>query len=270
MDQLSMRRIIVFALLTTGLVTLIYSTMYLNYAANSELLKQSHADIHQRLIEDLGENIASQFYEGYKDTRMLASTLGFNLSDPDRTKQIMNLFIRNYRTYDLIIVVDTQGHFLCANDLSTDGKKIDSNSLQNLDFKKESWFEDTLKEKFSVNIKGNMLGMHFQEPGPLGLTSRLYQKPAYGSIFSTVVRNKLGQVVAVMAAYTNSDWLVRDVTLSFHRLEKIYGNNFNMHITNSRGANMLPDIPTINGIILKNPVSLSAPIHSEKFITGLK
>ena len=169
---------------------------------------------------NLGNSIASQFYERYGDVQEFALNPVFQQGDKQKMQETLNQYASLYGIYDLIIFADINGNFIISNSLDPKGKAINYQKLKQDNYSKEKWFENVVNKKITEDLEKKFQGTYFEGPYEDPITSKAYGIKAFGNTFSAPVYNKYGKIIGVLSNRTNFSYIEDELKETYTRLAK--------------------------------------------------
>jgi methyl-accepting chemotaxis protein len=103
----------------------------------------------QTLAEETIDKIDRNLFERYGDVQAFAANPKAR-GDAKALRSAANHYTRLYGIYDLMLIVDRDGKILAANDISFDGKPIDTASLIGHSVAGERWYEEIASGKIQL------------------------------------------------------------------------------------------------------------------------
>jgi methyl-accepting chemotaxis protein len=163
----------------------------------------------------LGKVLTAQLVERYTEAQSLSVNPAVVAFDKENIQINFDRYMKLKDDYDLLIVVDRNGKLVASNSVDYTGRPVQIASLQKLDFKKFSWFQNTLSGKFTKDDANNINGTVVEDFVFDELTTFAFEKARYGSSFSAQIKNVQGEVIGVFSARANSKWIEDEVS-DFH------------------------------------------------------
>ncbi len=185
---------------------------------SEELLMDSYA----HNAKALNSAIAAQFFERYGDVQAFAINQAVISMNEENMSGYLDEYVSLYGIYDLILVVDKKGNFVASNSKDFFGKSIKKDVLRSKNFSEETWFKSALANKFTEDSKKDLKGT-FVEDFIIDQAQQLaFGERRLGSSFTTVIRNKEGDVIGVITNRAGSRWFESEIIKLYKNL-KIQG-----------------------------------------------
>jgi len=189
---------------------------------------------------NIGDAISAQFFERYADVQTFSLNPALLDSSPENKTAIASVFdeyIQHSDIYDFILFVDTHGKVIASNQAGHDGKPLNLDALQNLNFENAAWFKNSMSGIFTEDKSKGFLGTYFEDAAIDEVSSAVYGTPMYGSSFSTTVKDANGQIVGVLTNRTNFKWVEKQFEIAKPRISHDGFGSVNFNLIN--GHNQL-------------------------------
>lgn len=192
----------------------------------------------------LGEKIAAQFYERYGDIQIFATdgvVMGLNSAE---MPQRLDTFVEKYGIYDVVLVVDKNGNYLSSNTKDAGGKSINRSALEKMNYQNEPWFKAVISGNYTEDKKLGYAGTYFEEPHFDKITRLAVGEQRAMTSFSSVIKNKHGDVVGVISNRTSSRWFDQELQTMYDQIVSSGNEELNISLINKEGlviSEILPD-----------------------------
>jgi methyl-accepting chemotaxis protein len=180
--------------------------------------------------------VAAQFYERYGDVQAFAINPSITSLDKSKIVPLLNQYAVLYGIYDLILVVDTEGHLIAANDISPEKTSIQTQSLYLKNYKDEPWFKSVIEEKFTNDKEHNLQGTFAEDPQFDLLVKEAYGRQSYGSGFSAPIKDSSGKVIGVISNRAGSRWFEGDFVDLSHAMKQKGVEEFKITMLDKSGV----------------------------------
>ncbi|MCP5026081.1 MAG: HAMP domain-containing protein [Actinomycetia bacterium] len=117
--------------------------VFVGWLAVGQVRDSLHEDAGEAMAvaaQSAGEAIDRNLFERYGDVQAFAAN-PLALGSPDEAQGIVDFLTATYGIYDLMIIVDTNGHVMVANSIDGSGRALDSSELVGRDLSGEDWFK---------------------------------------------------------------------------------------------------------------------------------
>ena len=203
--QASLRTRLMVALLVVGLIPAGLLTWGALSGA-SFVAQQQEGTLRSAAVTTL-DKIDRNLFERYGDVQAFASHPALQNRDywykPENPiATAANRYAALYGCYPLMVVVDTTGKVIAANDHDATGRPIDTNAIYQRNYRGAAWFTAVLRNQFLTGPQG-LTGTVVQDEGldfdprQTGGTGRL------AVAFAAPVKNPAGQVIAIWLNYAD-------------------------------------------------------------------
>jgi len=182
-----------------------------------------------------GQSIAAQFYERYGDVQAFATNQIFQNGTQKEIVETLNKYAELYGIYELIFFVDPSGKLIAINNKSAENKPIDVSHVYQVNFSHEAWFQKAMKEQYLIDSERGFNGTVFIEPEFNTIASQVYQKPFYGPLFATPVKDKNGQILGVICNLANFQWIEREILTQYKNLKNLGYTTAQFNLINETG-----------------------------------
>lgn len=211
-------KLILMALISICL--LFFYSFYL-YWLSIKLQENQISERYHSYVIGLSESIGTQFYERYSDILAFATSVKYNLNNTQRTQNILNRYVELYSTYDLILVVDSNGNYMASSSIDSNGKVLDLTEVKNKNHSHEIWFKNVVQKKFVEDVRKNLMGAYVGDVGIDPLSTQIYGKIRYGNSFSAPIYDNAGKLLAVIVNRANFKWVEKEFQHLYENLSQI-------------------------------------------------
>lgn len=210
---------------------------------SEELLMDSYA----HNAKALNSAIAAQFFERYGDVQAFAVNQAVISMNEENMSGYLDEYVSLYGIYDLILVVDKKGNFVASNSKDFFGKSIKKDILRSKNFSEETWFKSAMANKFTEDSKKDLKGT-FVEDFIIDQVQQLaLGERRLGSSFTTVIRNKEGDIIGVITNRAGSRWFESEI-LKLYKNLKVQGlKSSEITVFNKNGIVISNFDPSTNG-----------------------
>jgi len=182
--------------------------------------------------ENINLAIGAQLYERYGDVQAFALNKVFQGNSTDEMNNILDSYMKLYGIYDGIIFVDNNGKYVASNTEGVDGKKLNKDDLENMDYSELTWFKDTIGGKSIDDKNKGMVGTVIENPHIDPISTMLYKDKKFGTSFSSLVKNSKGDIIGVITNRANFLWVENEL-LNLVNLMRTDGlRGFEVYIVN--------------------------------------
>ncbi|PIS10232.1 MAG: hypothetical protein COT73_10495 [Bdellovibrio sp. CG10_big_fil_rev_8_21_14_0_10_47_8] len=200
--------------LRTKIIGLVFTCMvllgagaWLSFGKMYDSYQESLTDVFKSKAMSLVSSIATQFSERYGDVQAFAMNDTIQSMNGKQMQADLNDYISLYGDYDLIVVVDKNGHFVASNDKDVAGKPVNKSELEKLDYTQAEWFKAAIAGKFTEDKSKGLSGTYFEDWVWDSMVKVGLGEDRMGSSFSTVIKNHRGEVVGVISNRAASRWV---------------------------------------------------------------
>lgn len=155
----------------------------------------------------ISSGVAAQFYERYGDVQAFAVNETVKSGSPKDIQIILDQYVSLYGIYDLILVVDKNGHFVASNSADASAKKVNQDALKEFDFSNEHWFKAVLSGQTTDDKSKNFAGTYFEDFIDDPTMKLAVGEQRFGSSFSAPIKNSKGEVIGVVTNRAGERWL---------------------------------------------------------------
>ncbi|HPI39716.1 MAG TPA: methyl-accepting chemotaxis protein [Pseudobdellovibrionaceae bacterium] len=202
------------------------------------VLEETKVDADARIgsaAENLGERIAAQLFERYGDVQAFALNETVKTFNQEKINDVLDSYVALYGIYDVVLVVDRDGNYIGSNTKDPQGKLLNISALKKYDYKKESWFQNSLAEKFTNDASKNYAGTYIEDILMDPIIDLSLGERRLGSSFSSTIKNNKGEVIGVITNRANKKWFEFELTESFLGLKKSGYHRPEITLTNKEG-----------------------------------
>ncbi|MEZ5692099.1 MAG: methyl-accepting chemotaxis protein [Rickettsiales bacterium] len=134
----------------------------------------------------------------------------------------MNSYIKNYRIYKMMMLVDMEGKVAAVNTINNGGKELSVSTIYDRNFSDAAWFKKSVNKEFS---KGNGAdGTVVEQANFEKLVSDVYDgEDGYVITFSAPVYDHSGKMIGVWVNFVDFS-LVEKIVAATYESEKKKGN----------------------------------------------
>lgn len=168
----------------------------------------------QRLLTNLNgsaANLASalsaQFYERYGDVQAFAINSAVQSMNAKTMQKYLNDYVTLYGIYDLIVVVDENGHLVASNEKDAAGKEVNKTALQEINFSEAPWFKAAIAGQFTEDKEKAFAGTYFEDFVLDPYMQKAFSEERYSSGFTATIKNPEGKVIGVVSNRAGSRWI---------------------------------------------------------------
>ena len=247
------------AKLAFAALAVLYFVCFFSFYLQWKSLRAQEAKLTEHLasqVINLSEEIGSQFFERYGDTRSFAVGVTAVLDQPKRIVNLLNEFVRIYSVYDLILVVDRNGKLIASNSLDRQGRNLSVSSLSLHDFNSDAWFRAVKKGEFTESPAKGLRGVFvgpFQEDVISGL---VYSgEVLHGNSFSTPLYDADGDFAGVLSTRANARWVEDLLRLRVATLENLVDVDIGLLSSDGRTLAESSANRTFTQLLLNEPLS---------------
>ena len=199
---------------------LFFYSFYL-YWHSIKLQENQISERYHSYVIGLSEDIGTQFYERYSDILAFATSSKYSLYNIQRMQKTLNLFVKLYSIYDLILIVDAAGNYITSSSSDSTGKLLDISKIKYKNFKNEKWFQNVLLNKYVEDARKNLTGAYVGNPAIDEITSLVYGHPRFGNSFSAPIYDNAGKLNAVIVNFANFRWVEKEFQHLYENLSQI-------------------------------------------------
>lgn len=182
--------------------------------------EQDVTEKYTREATDLGMKIAAQFYERYGDVQAFAVNDAVRSMNGKTMQLALDEYVRLYGLYDLILVVDTQGRYVGSNSKDVEGVPVDLAGLSGISYAEAPWFKAAINGKFTEDEAKGFAGTFFEETHVDPVMKLAFGANRIGTGFTSVIKDKQGQVVGVITNRAKTKWIDAEIVSSYEQLKK--------------------------------------------------
>ncbi len=198
--------------------------------------------------DQIGEAIASQFFERYGDVQAFVLNPILQQEDKAAIIEVLDRYAALYGIYDVIILVDSEGRFVASNSLSPAGKPIDTERMKNMDYSAAPWFRTVMNASFTEDKGRGFSGTFFEDAQIDPISSAAYGSSYYGNSFSAAVKDKDGKVIGVLSNRANFSWVEGEFKTISKALSGLGLKQVEFTLLNKKGEVLLDFDPSrLNG-----------------------
>lgn len=183
----------------------------------------------------IGSQVGAQYFERYGDVQAFAVNKVLRDMDISKIPSALDDYVRLYLIYDVILVVDTQGHPLASNIKDSNGKEVNFKALQKMNFKETDWFKAVMSGHTTDDTELGFSGTYFEDFMEDPITSAAFDEPRYGSSFSSAVRDSHGNVVGVITNRAHPKWFETDLNVDIKDSQRNGMKNTRFTLINGKG-----------------------------------
>lgn len=218
-----------------GVILLLGTGSYVTIKIFSKGFKDSLVESQTGLAVALSAKIEAQFYERYGDVQAFAINPVIQQMDQKNLPQLLDQYTMLYGIYDLIIVVDREGHLVGSNTKDVSGKSVDIKRLKDFDFKSQPWFQAVLSGQ-TTDDKGKAFSGTFFEDFILDpLAQAGFNEDRHGSSFSTAIRDSNGQIIGVISNRAGKRWFENELLVAARNLQDQGHKDIGISVANGKG-----------------------------------
>lgn len=173
----------------------------------------------QNSATNLASAISAQFFERYGDVQAFAINSSVQTMNGKLMQEYLNSYVTLYGIYDLILVVDSQGKFVAANDKDYSGLEVKKSALAEYDFSKEPWFKAAINGQFTEDKEKGFSGTYFEDFQVDPLMNLAVNEKRYTSSFTATIKNSEGKVIGVITNRAGSRWVESEFVKAYDTLK---------------------------------------------------
>lgn len=170
--------------------------------------------------KNLGEKIAAQFFERYGDIQAFAVNPYVKELNATKLTSLLDEYVKLYGIYDVILVVDKNGHYVASNLKDSSDKSINVDVLKNLNYSKLNWFDSAINEKWTEDKANGFSGTYFDDIQLDPVLEKAYGQKRTSTGFTTVIKNEKGEKVGVITNRANNKWFEAEMTNMFNKYKE--------------------------------------------------
>jgi methyl-accepting chemotaxis protein len=208
---------------------------FYNVSTLSAAFKEKINEEFEMYAASLGEKISTQLYERYGDIQAFAVNDVMQTFNATKIQEKLNQYVPLYGIYDLIVVVDINGHLVAANTKDVAGKAVDLKKLQEYNFSEAAWFKSVMKNEFTEDKTNNYSGTYIEDFIDDALMKSAFGEQRYGTSFSAPIKNAAGKTIAVISNRAGKRWFEAEVVAHFESLHKLGFDDLEVTVTNKDG-----------------------------------
>lgn len=237
----------------------LYSNLRLSHYSE-ETLKETFT----QYAKGLNSSIAAQFFERYGDVQAFAVNQAVQTMDENTMTEYLDAYVTLYGIYDLILVVDKNGKYVASNNHDVAGKLVNKAELRQKSFAEAPWFQAAINQRFTEDASKGFKGTYIEDflYDPL-------QKVAFGedrtaSSFTSLIKNKKGEVLGVITNRAGSRWFENELTKLYDDLKKQGLTSTEFLLINKDGFTLTEYDPSVKGSTMQDPqITLKKNIFAE-------
>lgn len=184
---------------------------------NSEKQQLNTFDAYSRSLSDA---IAAQYYERYGEVQEFSLSPALFAKKKDSIVETLNLWTSMHGVYDLIIIVDLEGHLISVNNKSPDSKPISSDLLYRKNFSNSPWFKAVVAGKYTEDKEKGFTGTFVEDVKIDPYITEVYGEKRLSTGFSTIVKDSKGKPVGVITNRASTRWFEGAFLDSYGGLKK--------------------------------------------------
>jgi methyl-accepting chemotaxis protein len=218
-----------------SIVAILGVSSYINMNSLSNKFAESIFHKFETSARGLGESIAAQIYERYGDVQAFAFNPSVKSLNPELIQNSLDYYVALYGIYDLIVVVDRNGHLVSSNSKDVAGKTVQYTALQTVNFKNESWFKAVISGQSTEDKENNYSGTFIEDFIDDPLMKAAFGENRYGSSFSSAIKNEKGEIIGVISNRAGKRWFEAEVENLYERLHREGFVDLELTVTNGKG-----------------------------------
>lgn len=226
------------------LIALLMAGSYVSLRTIEGGFRKSIEDSFADNARDLGVKIGTQFFERYGDVQAFALNDSIRRLDAKAITPVLDRYASIYNIYDLILVVDKEGHAVAMSSKDSTGKAVDAKALHDLNFSSASWFKAVMSEQTTDDKEKGFEGTYVEDFVSDPVLRAAFGEQRYSSSFSTAIRNDRGEIVGVITNRTNPHWFEADVKTFYESLRDQGMPTSQFMVTNHKGQLILSYDPS--------------------------
>jgi len=207
--NLSQKLILFFCII----ITIFCTITLIQFKSSTDDIKSARMDNVQNYTIQLNKAIAAQFFERYGDVQAFAQNEVFLGSDKKQMTEILNSYVNLYQIYNLILFIDIEGRIIASNGIAPDKSKINISPLQKVNFKNESWFINSINQKYTKDLKKGFDGTVIVPLIKDELINEVYKQDVNATLFAAPVKDHNGRIIGVLCNRTHSKWFENEITI---------------------------------------------------------
>jgi methyl-accepting chemotaxis protein len=195
----------------------------------------------------LGDRLGAQFFERYGDVQAFALNTHVKELNGNLIPASLNEYVKLYGIYDVILVVDKDGHYVGSNTTDTSGKALDIAALKNANYKKEPWFQNAMAGKWTVDKEKNYDGTLFESIHEDPIIKIGLGIDRTGTSFTTTIKNELGETIGVLTNRAHNRWFETEMAEVYHTERDAGMDDAEITLLDSKGFVISNLAPKHNG-----------------------
>jgi hypothetical protein len=180
---------------------------FLETSASEE--KKIHQNWYQ-FVHQMESKLGAQFFERYGDVQAWALNSVIQSKNAPEITKVLNGYTSIYSVYDLIMVVDLNGHVIATNSVDPKNNPLDAQGLAEVakqNYANAPWFTNVINERFSEDSSKGFTGVFVEDIMLDPISSMAYRKKQIGLSFSAPVRDANGKMIAVITSRCSLRWI---------------------------------------------------------------
>ncbi len=222
--------------LSVGLLVLMGTSALLMMNHIIGLQESSQSDAFEAYAQNLGNAVSAQFYERYGDVQTFALSPAIRSSDKKLAVEELDSYALVHGIYDLVMVVDKNGHLMAVNDKSTEGKDLKVEKLYLDNYSNTNWFKAAMAGQFTDDESAGLTGTYFEDVQADPYITAIYGVKTLGTGFTTSIKNEQGEVVGVISVRASSHWFGVAFEEAYDMLKKQNLPNSNLMLLSKDGT----------------------------------
>lgn len=196
----------------------------------------------QIVSEGINDLIDRNLFERYGDVQAFTYNSAVydtanwnNPSDKNPLTNAMDLYMKNYGLYKLMMLVGNDGKLLAVNTKTNLAEPIDTAPLYQHNYSKEKWFIDASTGKFLEGTNG-LTGSAVQQPEASSIVADIYKTDGYTIAFSAPAIDASGKAIGVWVNFADFGLVDDIVATQYATISKALWKNLEITILDPNGT----------------------------------
>jgi methyl-accepting chemotaxis protein len=196
--------------------------------ASDQLLVAQGQAMHSTAL-NVSDKLDRTLFERVGDVQAFAfNPLASGSQDDVRTAA--NTYVKAYGLYDLMLIANADGSILAANDVTHDGRSLDTSSLIGTSVKGEPWFEDIVRGRTAVGT--TWIGDVIADP----VVTKLLGTQTHTITLAAPITDPEGKVTRVWCNRASRDRLIGEIASGAQEMMHEEGySSADVHVVNKDG-----------------------------------
>lgn len=184
----------------------------------------------------LGRGISAQFFERYGDVQAFALNPLVQSLDKSQLPPLLDQYVALYGIYDLIVVVDLDGKLVASSTKNPGGSLVKGNGLREINYKEAPWFKAVIEGRTTDDKAKGFSGTYFEDFIADPLVKQAFGELAFGSSFSSVIKDAKGKVIGVISNRAGKRWFESELIGAVESLRSQGQGDAEVTVANREGA----------------------------------